>query len=224
MELATKRRHAGTKADLRALVNGQYSGDEHALIEQIAADLLAGVSTRVSAKPGAGKIVGLSSEAARREIAARLAEWLIRDAGRAGDERPSCLPVARWSPEEVIEHTGMSKSTLYRGDHAQFYSVVPPGKKNGRAYPAWQFTADVPSHLPHLLEILHSNSRMQVNTFFMSGHESLDDLSPAEVLAGMPFEDRREVAPAQERTLALPARARLDRVSALARREVADLD
>ncbi|WGS47204.1 hypothetical protein LFL97_34430 [Burkholderia sp. JSH-S8] len=218
MELATKRSHAGTKADLRALVNGQYAGDEHALIEQIAADLLAGV------RSGAGKIGGLSSEAARHEIASRLAEWLIRDTGRAGDARPSCLPVARWSPEEVIEHTGMSKSTLYRGDHAQFYSVVPPGKKNGRAYPAWQFAADVPSHLPHVLEILRSNSRMQVNTFFMSEQESLDDLSPAEVLAGMRFEDRRTVAPAQERMLALPTRARLDRVSALARREVADLD
>jgi hypothetical protein len=118
----------------------------------------------------------------------------------------------------------MSKSTLYRGDHAQFYSVVPPGKKNGRAYPAWQFTADVPSHLPYLLEILRSNSRMQVNTFFMSEQESLDDLSPAEVLAGMPFEDRRTVAPAQQRMLALPAKTRLDKVDVLARMEVADLD
>jgi len=224
MELATKRSHAGAKADLRALVNGQYAGDEHALIEKVAADLLAGVSARAGGKPGAGKIAGLSSEAARREIASGLAEWLIRDTGSAGDARPPCLPVARWSPEEVIEHTGISKSTLYRGDHAQFYSVVPPGRKNGRAYPAWQFTADVPSHLPHLLEILRSSSRMQVNTFFMSEQESLDDLSPAEVLAGMPFEDRLTVEPAQERMLALPARPRLDRVSALARMEVADLD
>ena len=66
MELATKRSHAGAKADLRALVNGQYAGDEHALIEKVAADLLAGVSARAGGKPGAGKIAGLSSEAARR--------------------------------------------------------------------------------------------------------------------------------------------------------------
>ncbi|MDR5763442.1 hypothetical protein [Caballeronia sp. LZ035] len=223
MELATKRNHAGEKADLRALVNGQYKGDEHALIERIAADLLAGVSARAGEKPGAGKIVGLSSKAACREIASRLAEWLIRETDRAVDARPSCLPAARWSPEEVLERTGMSKSTLYRGDHAQFYSVVPPGKKNGRAYPAWQFIADVPSHLPHLLEILRSNSRMQVNTFFLSEQESLDDLSPAEVLAGMPFEDRQIVASAQQRMLALPVRARVNKVNALARMEVADL-
>lgn len=224
MELASKHNHAGEKADLLALVNGQYTGDEHALIEKVAADLLAGVSARAGGKLGAGKIAGLSSDAVRKEVALRLADWLIRDTGRAVAARPSCLPVARWSPEEVIDHTGISKSTLYRGDHAQFYSVVPPGRKNGRAYPAWQFTADVPSHLPHLLEILRSNSRMQVNTFFMSEQESLDDLSPAEVLAGMPFEDRLTVVPVQERMLALPARVRLDRIVALARMEVADLD
>jgi hypothetical protein len=224
MELATKRGHAGAKADLRALVNGQYAGDARALIEKIAADLLAGVAARAGAKSGTEKMADLASEAARHEIASRLAAWLIRDTGRGGDTRPSCLPVARWSPEEVIEHTGMSKSTLYRGDHAQFYSVVPPGRKNGRAYPAWQFAADVPSHLPHLLEILRSNSRMQVNTFFMSEQESLDELTPAEVLAGMAFEDRPTVTPEQARMLSLPARARLDRLCALARMEMADLD
>ncbi|MGF6917066.1 hypothetical protein [Paraburkholderia sp. 40] len=224
MELATKRNHASAKADLRALVNGQYAGDANALIEKIAADLLAGVSAGAAVKSGAGKTAGLTSQSARREIAARLAEWLIRDTGRGGMDQPSWLPVAKWSPEEVIERTGMSKSTLYRGDHALFYSVVPPGKKNGRAYPAWQFTADVPSHLPHLLEILRSNSRMQVNTFFMSEHESLNELSAAEVLAGMPFEDRRSVTPAQARMLSLPVKVRLDRIVALARMEVADLD
>jgi hypothetical protein len=224
MELATKRDHAGAKADLRALVNGQYAGDAHALIEKVAADLLAGIAARAGAKSGAERMGGLASEVARHEIASRLAAWLIRDTGYGGDTQPSCLPVAKWSPEEVIEHTGMSKSTLYRGDHVQYYSVVPPGKKNGRAYPAWQFTADVPSHLPHLLGILRSNSRMQVNTFFMSEQESLGELAPAEVLAGMAFEDRRTVTPEQAQMLSLPARARVDKLCALARMEVADLD
>jgi hypothetical protein len=224
MELATKRSNVSAKAELRALVNGQYAGDANALIEQIAADLLAGVSARIEAKAGSGEVAGLTNGAARRAIASRLAKWLIRDNGHGGGARQTCLPVARWSPEEVIEHTSMSKSTLYRGDHAQFYSVVPPGKKNGRAYPAWQFVADVPSHLPHLLEILQSNSRMQVNTFFMSEQDSLNELSPAEVLAGMPFEDRRTVAREQARMLSLPMKARLDKINALARMEVAELE
>lgn len=171
-----------------------------------------------------GKILGLTGAVARNEIASWLAKWLIRENGRGSHARRSRLPVIKWSPEEVIEQTGISKSTLYRGDHVQFYSVVPPGKKNGRAYPAWQFCADVPSHLPHLLEILHGNSRMQVNTFFMSEQDSLNELSPAEVLAGMSFEDRPTVAREQARMLSLPMKARLDKVSALARMEVAELD
>ncbi|MDG0024942.1 hypothetical protein [Trinickia sp. Y13] len=224
MELATKRSNANAKADLRALVNGQYVGDANALIEKVAADLLAGVSARIEAKSRTGEVAGLTSGVARRAIASRLAKWLIRDNGRGGVARAACLPVARWSPEEVIEHTGMSKSTLYRGDHAQFYSVVPPGKKNGRAYPAWQFVAEVPSHLPQLLEVLRSNSRMQVNTFFMSEQDSLNELSPAEVLAGMPFEHRRTLAPEQARMLSLPIKVRLNKINALAKMEVADLD
>jgi hypothetical protein len=220
MELATKRNHA-SKADLRALVNGQYVGDASALIDEVAADLLAGVSARLKAKSGAEAAAGLVSDAARKEVASRLAEWLIKDNERAGAARSSRLPVAKWSPEEVIERTGMSKSTLYRGDHAQFYSVVPIGKKNGRAYPAWQFAGDVPSHLPAMLEILHSNSRIQVNTFFMSEQDALNELSPAEVLAGMPFEDRKRVVPEQTRMLSLPVKQRLAKISALARMEVA---
>ncbi|MEM5314213.1 hypothetical protein [Paraburkholderia sp. JHI869] len=220
MELATKRK-PDSKAALRALVNGQYAGDANALIDKVAADLLAGVLARLKAKSGAEAKAGLVSIAARREVASRLADWLIKDNERAGAASASRLPVARWSPEEVIARTGMSKSTLYRGDHTQFYSVVPIGKKNGRAYPAWQFVGDVPSHLPAVLQILHGNSRIQVNTFFMSEQDALNELSPAEVLAGMPFEDREHVAPEQTRMLSLPAKQRLAKISALARMEAA---
>jgi hypothetical protein len=220
MELSTKR-NSDSKADLRALVNGQYVGDVNALIDEVAADLLAGVLVRLEAKTGDDAAVGLFSGAARKEVASRLAEWLIKDNERASLTRVVRLPVAKWSPEEVVERTGMSKSTLYRGDHAQFYSVVPIGKKNGRAYPAWQFVDDVPSQLSAVLEILHGNSRMQVNTFFMSEQDALNGLTPAEVLAGMPFEGRLQIAPEQTRMLSLPVKTRLAKVSTLARMEVA---
>ncbi|CAM2144042.1 conserved protein of unknown function [Pararobbsia alpina] len=224
MELATKRRQANARAELRALVNGSYAGDADALIETVAADLLDGVTERIRSKSRTGEATVLTGSAARRALALRLATWLIGDPVPSGAIRETHLPMSKWSPEEVIEHTGMSKSTVYRCDHVQFYSVVPPGKKNGRVYPAWQFVADVPSHLPRLLEILRSNSRMQVNTFFMSEQDSLNELSPAEVLAGMPFEARRMVAPEQTHMLSLSMKTRLDKVIALARMEVADLD
>jgi hypothetical protein len=223
MELATKR-NSGAKAQLRALVNGQYSGDADALIEEIAADLLAGALKRLKAKSGAEAKSGDTRGAAREEVASRLAAWLIEDDRLSNAERQHLLPVAKWSPEEVIARTGVSKSTLYRGDNTQFYSVVPMGKKNGRAYPAWQFVRDVPSYLPAILKILHGNSRLQVNTFFMSEQDALNELCPAEVLAGLPFEDRSQVPPEQQRLLALPAKTRLAKISALARMEVAGSD
>lgn len=223
MELATKR-NSDAKAHLRALVNGQYAGDADALIKEIATDLLAGVIKGLKAKPGAEVSARAVSGVAQKEIASRLAEWLIKDDRQSSTDRRQLLPVAKWSPEEVVARTGVSKSTLYRGDQMQFYSVVPMGKKNGRAYPAWQFIGDVPSVLPAVLTILHGNSRLQVNTFFMSEQDALNELCPAEVLAGMPFEDRTRIPPEQERLLALPAKTRLAKVSTLARMEVADPD
>jgi hypothetical protein len=223
MQLASKRK-PDVKADLRALVNGQYAGDADALIEKLAADVLSTVLERVKEKSGAEAVAGLANRAARREVASRLAEWLVRDNERVDASGTPCLPVAKWSPEEVIERTGVSKSTLYRSGQTQFYSVVPIGKKNGRAYPAWQFVGDVPSLLPEILEVLRGNSRIQVNTFFMSEQDALNELSPAEVLAGMAFEDRKQVAPEQARMLALPLKQRLKKVSALARMEVAGLE
>jgi hypothetical protein len=222
MERVTKPSNSEAKIDLRALVNGQYLGDANALIEAVAADLLAGVSARIEARTGAKASAVRNDATARKELASRLAQWLVRDDSTSGSAHRFRLPVSRWSPEEVIEKTGISKSTLYRGDPTQFFSVVPVGKKNGRVYPSWQFTGDIPAHLPAILDILHGSSKIQVNTFLMSEQDALNELSPAEVLAGMPFEDRQHVARAQTRVLALPFRARLAKVSALARMEVAD--
>lgn len=153
-------------------------------------------------------------------MVARLAELLMRDDAKRTTARHKSLPTSKLSPEEVIAQTGMSKTTLYRGDHTNFYSVVPPGMKNGRAYPAWQFFGDVPSHLPRVLAILNGKSRIQVNTFFVSEQISLNELSPAEVLAGLPFDDRATIEPAQSRMLSMLDEARLNKVIALARMEV----
>jgi hypothetical protein len=222
MELATKRSNSEAKIDLRALVNGQYAGDADALIEAVAADLLAGVYARIKARKGAEASAVRDDDVARKELASRLAEWLIRDDVNGASAAKFRLPVARWSAEEVIECTGISKSTLYRGDPTQFFSVVPIGKKNGRAYPAWQFKSDVSAHLPEILGILHGSSKVQVNTFLTSEQDALNELSPAEVLAGMPFEDRQQIAPEQARMLSLPVKTRLAKINSLARMEVAD--
>jgi hypothetical protein len=224
MELATKRGKAVAKTDLRALVNGQYAGDPKALINLLAADLLEGVSDKLHKQLAEADSQLFVSKPVRRVVEARLAELLMRDSTDSVPSQRKTLPVTKLSPEEVIALTGMSKTTLYRADRTKLFSVVPPGMKNGRAYPAWQLVGDVPSQLPRVLEVLKRKSRIQVNTFFVSEQVALNELSPAEVLAGMPFEDRNAIAPEQTRMLSLPDKVRLDKVIALAQMEVADPD
>lgn len=224
MELATKRSKAVKNTDLRALVNGQYAGDPKALINLLAADLLKGVSDELHTQLADADTQLFVSKPVRKVLEARLAELLMRDSAESVSARRKTLPVTKLSPEEVIARTGMSKTTLYRADHTKLYSVVPPGMKNGRTYPAWQFVGDVPSQLPLVLEVLNRKSRIQVNTFLVSEQVALNELSPAEVVAGLPFEDRSTIAPEQSRMLSLPDKVRLDKVIALARMEVADQD
>ncbi|RDU97935.1 hypothetical protein DWV00_15465 [Trinickia dinghuensis] len=194
------------------------------MINRLAEDLLRDVSDEVRKHSAGTDRRVLVSKPVRQMLEARLTELLMRQGAKDGAaDRPS-LPVTKLSPEEVIALTGMSKTTLYRGDHTKFYSVIPMGMKNGRAYPAWQFVGNVPSLLPRVLEILGRKSRIQVNTFFVTENDALNELSPAEVLAGLAFEDRGTVAPEQSRMLSRSESARLNKVTALAAMEVADLD
>lgn len=224
MEPATKRSTVVMKTNLRALVNGQYAGDPRALINRLAADLLAGVSEGLQKhRPNVDGRVFVSKPV-RQVVEAQLGALLIRDSAESTPVRHKTLPVTTLRPDEVIALTGMSKTTLYRADHTKFYSVVPPGMQNNRAYPAWQFVGDVHSQLPRVLAILNRKSRIQVNTFFVSERDALNELSAAEVLAGLPFEDRGAIMPEQYRTLSLPEKVRLDKVLALATMEVVDQD
>ncbi|MFP3614708.1 hypothetical protein SB778_31995 [Paraburkholderia sp. SIMBA_050] len=219
MELATKRNKANVKMDLRALVNGMYSGDPSKLIDKLAQDLL--YSASESLAPDLQRAF-VSNKSVYRAFAHELKVLLVRD--DADESREKTLSADKLSPDEVLARTGMSKTTLYRADHVKFYSVIPAGMQKRRAFPAWQFQGDVPSHLPRVLAILSRKSRIQVNTFFVSEQDALNELTPAEMMAGLPFEDRLDLAPEQSRMLAMPEEKRLDMVIALATMEVADTD
>ncbi|VVD67376.1 hypothetical protein [Pandoraea soli] len=224
MQLTAKRIKQSPASDLAALMNGQYSGDVKALLDQVAVDLLKRTLATLRKMHRSDDSVLLKSRDTREALACSLAAVLLADSGRVSAPRPNSpsLPVWKWEPEEVLKHTGMSKSTLYRGDHTKFYSVIPPGMQNGRAYPAWQFVGDVPHYLPKVLSVLNRKSRLQVNTFLVSQQDALNELSPAEVLAGLPFEDRGALGAPQARMLSLPSEIRLEKVLALAKLEVAD--
>lgn len=128
------------------------------------------------------------------------------------------LPVTNLKPSQVVEHGKLrvSLASLYRYVEAdKFYCVVPYGQKNGREFPAWQFQSPVPEVLPDVLQALRGALRTEVHAFLVSSQPSLNDLAPAEVLAGTAFETRPSLHESQVRILTLPAMERKARVLAL---------
>ncbi|MCR4469788.1 MULTISPECIES: hypothetical protein [unclassified Burkholderia] len=140
----------------------------------------------------------------------RLTTMLVIEAGGPGATSES-LPVANLKPSEVIEQglVQLSIASLYRYvDANRFYCVKPPGQTNGRAFPAWQFVQPVPELLPRILELLRGALTTEVHAFFVTARDELNELAPAELLAGKPFAGRGELHASQKRLLQLAAMER----------------
>lgn len=205
------RKYQATPKDVRAIVNGSYPGDPHAVIQSMASTLAQELSPLQ--KPG-------HTDALLSILVRQLEDWLGCDANLAlPEEKATALPVTMWSPAEVVAKQKLSAlTTLYRYDKAgKLYCVKPSAKQNGRMFPAWQFVDPVPSLLPHVITELRGVLQFELHAFFVTQQDDLNELSPAEMLAGLPFENRGAVSPAQARLLSLPTAERLQRVLALAR-------
>lgn len=122
-------------------------------------------------------------------------------------------------PAEVVAKQKLSAlTTLYRYDKAgKLYCVKPSAKQNGRMFPAWQCVNPVPSLLPHVIIELRGVLQFEFHAFFVTRSDDLNELSPAAMLAGLPFENRGAVSPAQARLLSLPTAEWLQRVLALSK-------
>ncbi|MPV69142.1 hypothetical protein [Burkholderia sp. BE17] len=214
MELVSKKRVA-TNGEVRAVVNGNYRGDPHKLIREMASSLVVELSDQL---PGLADRPIWS--VALKVFERRLEDWLVSDdAAALGGRRPPSLPVDMLSPAEVVARQKLSAlTTLYRYDKdGKVYCVMPRAKKNGRMFPAWQFVDPVPSLLPQVIAELRGVMQFELHAFFVTEQDELNELSPAEVLAGLPFESRHDVPPEQARMLSLPVTERLKRVLDLAR-------
>jgi hypothetical protein len=143
------------------------------------------------------------------------------DAGPAGGART--LPVARLKASEVIAggNTDMSQATLYRAaENGRCYALAPGGRSIGRLFPAWQFVDPVPELIPPVLACLAQQPGSEVHAFWVTGADQLNDLAPAELLAGCPFETRAELHPSQQALLALPGASRQQKVLAFAQQQL----
>ncbi|MDB5933940.1 MAG: hypothetical protein JWQ01_1284 [Massilia sp.] len=142
------------------------------------------------------------------------------DAPAAGDARS--LPVARLRAAEVIAggKTAMSQATLYRAaDSARCYSVTPGGRSIGKEFPAWQFVEPVPELIAPVLACLARQPGSEVHAFWVTSADELNELSPAELLAGLPFETRGALHASQQALLELPSGTRQQKVLGFAQQQ-----
>ncbi|WP_257217256.1 hypothetical protein [Janthinobacterium sp. BJB301] len=133
---------------------------------------------------------------------------------------PLQLPVSKLKVSEVIGQgwVELSQASLYRAVESQrFYCVTPKGRSIGKEFPAWQFVQPVPELIAPVLAILAGQPSSEIHAFWISSADELNELSPAEMLAGKSFETRPAVHPSQQALLDLPASERLRKVIASAK-------
>ena len=130
------------------------------------------------------------------------------------------LPVSQLKVSDVIGQgwVELSQASLYRAVESQrFYCVTSRGRSIGKEFPAWQFVQPVPELIAPVLAILAGQPGSHIHAFWISSADELNELSPAEMLAGKAFETRTEIHPSQQALLALPASERLRKVLAAAK-------
>lgn len=153
------RKYQATPKDVRAIVNGSYPGDPHAVIKSMASTLAKELSPLQ--KPG-------RTDDLLNILVRQLEDWLVCDANVAlPEEKAAVLPVTMWSPAEVVAKQKLSAlTTLYRYDKAgKLYCVKPSAKQNGRMFPARQFVDPVPSLLPHVITELRGVLQFELHAF-----------------------------------------------------------
>ncbi|MEF2252877.1 hypothetical protein V4D00_20970 [Ralstonia solanacearum] len=185
---------------------GQLAGGAH-LVDKLVHDIDEQLEQAIDAGERARVM-----DIVRRCLAATLG-----NPGEAAREDVRQLAVSNLKPSEVVAQglVAMSQATLYRAvEDGRFYCVTPPGKAIGRLFPAWQFAAPVPELLAPVLRHMKNLPSSEIHAFWVTPVDVFDELTPAELLAGKPFETRVALSAAQQDHLAIAAVERQSRVVA----------
>jgi hypothetical protein len=171
--------------------------------------------------------IGAALPGAQRSRLAAIATEALSDTLAALDAGPSpgsarTLPVARLRAAEVIAAgtTAMSQATLYRAAEDGRCYALAPGGRSIKQFPAWQFVEPVPELIPPVLACLARQPGSEVHAFWDTGADELNQLAPAELLAGCPFETRGPLHASQQALLALPGASRQQKVLAFAQQQL----
>lgn len=154
------------------------------------------------------------------DVATRALHQARASLGAAPSSIPLQLPVSKLKVSDVIGQgwVELSQASLYRAvESKRFYCVTPKGRSIGKEFPAWQFVQPVPELIGPVLAVLADQPSSEIHAFWVSRVDELNELSPAEMLAGKSFETRTEIHPSQQALLDLPANERLRKVLAAAK-------
>ena len=154
------------------------------------------------------------------DVATRALNAARASLGAARPLAPLQLPVSKLKVSDVIGQgwVELSQASLYRAvESRRFYCVTPKGRSIGKEFPAWQFVQPVPELIGPVLAVLSEQPTSEIHAFWVSRVDELNELSPAEILAGKSFETRAEIHPSQQALLDLPASERLRKVLAAAK-------
>lgn len=156
------------------------------------------------------RLVQAIDSADRARVMAVVRQCLTAALGSGVSPGPATnkLSISNLKPSEVIADglVAMSQATLYRAvEDGRFYCVTPRGKANGRVFPAWQFSAPVIELLAPVLREMKGLPSSEVHAFWVTPVDAFDDLTPAEMLAGKPFETRSDLTAVQQQHLSQPA-------------------
>jgi hypothetical protein len=153
----------------------------------------------------------------------KLARQAVREARASLNDAlpasPGKLPMSRLKASDVISQgwADLSQATLYRAAEAgRFYCTTPKGRTIGREFPAWQFVEPVPELIAPILALLAEQPSSEIHAFWVTASDELNELSPAEVLAGKPFGTRTDVHHSQQAIMDLPSSLRVPKVQAVA--------
>ena len=149
------------------------------------------------------------------DVATRALNAARASLGAARPLAPLQLPASKLKVSDVIGQgwVELSQASLYRAvESRRFYCVTPKGRSIGKEFPAWQFVQPVPELIGPVLAVLSEQPTSEIHAFWVSRVDELNELSPAEILAGKSFETRAEIHPSQQALLDLPASERLRKV------------
>jgi len=140
---------------------------------------------------------------------------LIEQTTSFQDDQPRYLPVAILDAAQLREQgwTNMSPDELRRTVHAHhLYSLITKQSAGVDLFPAWQFVDGVYGSLTEVLSHLPDQPGGEIHAFWTVAVDEFNELSPAEMLAGIGYEVRKNIEKSQQQLLSEPLSARLQKV------------